>query len=110
MTGKYPYRARPATELCQSQLRHPRGAQLREVHRERIATPGTDFAGFIAAMQGLILRADDALGQRAPVGIGLPGVIDSVNGRQVSSFVDIKPVAAQYRRYKEIKKHLGVSS
>jgi N-acetylglucosamine kinase len=63
------------------------GAQLREVHRERIATPGTDFAGFIAAMQGLILRADDALGLRAPVGIGLPGVIDSVTGRQVSSNV-----------------------
>jgi N-acetylglucosamine kinase len=46
-------------------------ASLREVHRERIATPGTDFAAFVAAMQGLIARAE-ALGLRAPVGIGLP--------------------------------------
>ncbi|MYM31538.1 ROK family protein [Duganella sp. CY15W] len=62
-------------------------ARLREVHRERIATPGTDFAEFIGAMQGLIERADAALGLRAPVGIGLPGVIDSVTGRQLSSNV-----------------------
>lgn len=63
------------------------GARLREVHRERIATPGTDFAGFIAAMQDLIARGDAALGMRAPVGIGLPGVIDSETGRQLSSNV-----------------------
>jgi N-acetylglucosamine kinase len=63
------------------------GQQLREVHRERIATPGTDFAAFVAAMQGLIARGDEALGLRAPVGIGLPGVIDSVTGRQLSSNV-----------------------
>jgi N-acetylglucosamine kinase len=63
------------------------GQQLREVHRERIATPGTDFAAFVAAMQGLIARGDEALGLRAPVGIGLPGVIDSVSGRQLSSNV-----------------------
>lgn len=63
------------------------GQQLREVHRERIATPGTDFAAFIAAIQGLIARGDAALGLRAPVGIGLPGIIDSVTGRQLSSNV-----------------------
>lgn len=63
------------------------GAQLCEVHRERIATPGTDFAEFIAAMQGLIARGDAALGMRAAVGIGLPGVIDSDTGRQLSSNV-----------------------
>ncbi|MYN27849.1 ROK family protein [Duganella levis] len=63
------------------------GAQLREVHRERIATPGTDFAEFIAAMHGLIARGDVALGLRAAVGIGLPGVIDSDTGRQLSSNV-----------------------
>lgn len=63
------------------------GDRLREVHRERIATPGTDFAEFTAAMQGLIERADAALGLRAPVGIGLPGVIDSATGRQLSSNV-----------------------
>ncbi|TFW17995.1 ROK family protein [Duganella callida] len=63
------------------------GAQLHEVHRERIATPGTDFTEFVAAIQGLIDRADRALGLRAPVGIGLPGVIDAVTGRQLSSNV-----------------------
>jgi len=63
------------------------GKQLREVHRERIATPGTDFAEFSAAIGGLIARADQALGLRAAVGIGLPGVIDSVTGRQLSSNV-----------------------
>ncbi|MDL2353759.1 MAG: ROK family protein [Pseudomonadota bacterium] len=60
---------------------------LIEVHRERIATPGTDFAAFLQAMEGLIGRADAALGLRAPVGIGLPGVIDSVSGRHLSSNV-----------------------
>jgi N-acetylglucosamine kinase len=60
---------------------------LREVHRERIATPGADFAAFITAMQGLTERADAALGLRAPIGIGLPGVIDSATGRQLSSNV-----------------------
>jgi N-acetylglucosamine kinase len=63
------------------------GQQLREVHRERVATPGTDFAAFIAAIQGLIARGDEALGLRAPAGIGLPGIIDSVSGRQLSSHV-----------------------
>lgn len=63
------------------------GAALHEVHRERIATPGTDFAGFLAAMQSLVVRADASLGLRAPVGIGLPGVVDNVTGRQLSSNV-----------------------
>jgi hypothetical protein len=29
------------------------------------------------------------------------------HGRQVSSFAEIKPVASQYRRYKEIKKAIA---
>ncbi|RFP15348.1 ROK family protein [Duganella sp. BJB488] len=63
------------------------GHELKEVHRERIATPGTDFAEFLLAIQGLVGRADKALGLRAPVGVGLPGVIDSATGRQLSSNV-----------------------
>ncbi|GJJ01619.1 transcriptional regulator [Duganella rhizosphaerae] len=63
------------------------GHELKEFHRERIATPGTDFAEFLLAIQGLVGRADKALGLRAPVGIGLPGVIDSATGRQLSSNV-----------------------
>jgi N-acetylglucosamine kinase len=60
---------------------------LAEAHRERIATPGTDFAAFVQAIECLVARADAALGLRAPVGIGLPGVIDGVTGRQLSSNV-----------------------
>ena len=63
------------------------GHELKEAHRERIATPGTDFAEFLLAIQGLVGRADQALGLRAAVGIGLPGVIDSATGRQLSSNV-----------------------
>ncbi len=63
------------------------GAQLQERHRERIATPGHDFSGFMAAIAALVARADAALGCRAAVGVGLPGVIDSASGRQVSSNV-----------------------
>ena len=60
---------------------------LAEVHRERIATPGTDFDAFVQAMAALLERGDAALGVRAPAGIGLPGIIDSATGRQVSSNV-----------------------
>ena len=60
---------------------------LLEVQRERIATPGIDFAAFVQAIVDLVARADLALGMRAPVGIGLPGVIDSATGRQISSNV-----------------------
>ena len=60
---------------------------LAEVHRERIATPGTDFDAFVREMTALVERGDAALGLRAPAGIGLPGIIDSASGRQVSSNV-----------------------
>jgi N-acetylglucosamine kinase len=71
------------------------GAGLREVFRERIATPGTDFHAFVAAIACLVQRGDaalaaqpDAAGSRiAPAGIGLPGVVDSATGRQLSSNV-----------------------
>jgi len=70
---------------------------LRAVYRERIATPAVDFTHFVLAMQALIERADAAAGSRAATGIGLPGVIDSDTGRQVSSNVPAlngRPVAA----------------
>lgn len=73
------------------------GGELQEVFRERVATPGTDFAAFLAAISGLVARADAAIGTAAPVGIGLPGVIDSASGCQLSSNVPAlngRPVAA----------------
>ena len=69
------------------------GGPLREAFRERIATPGTDFHAFVGAIKGLVARGDAALAalgtqaSPAPVGIGLPGIIDSATGRQVSSNV-----------------------
>ena len=71
------------------------GGELQEVFRERVATPGTDFNEFVSAIAGLVARGDAALAARpgaasaprAPVGIGLPGVVDSATGRQISSNV-----------------------
>ncbi len=64
-----------------------RDGALEEVFRERVATPGDDFAAFVQAIVDLVARGDAALGMAAPVGIGLPGVIDSASGRQLSSNV-----------------------
>jgi len=66
------------------------GGELREVFRERVATPGDDFHAFVAAIAGLVARGDAALGRQAfpaPAGVGLPGVVDSATGRQLSSNV-----------------------
>lgn len=62
-------------------------AGLREVFRERIATPGHDFLAFVQGVAGLVRRADAALGAPAAVGIGLPGIADPASGRQLSSNV-----------------------
>ncbi len=62
-------------------------AGLREAWRERVATPGHDFSAFVQAVAGLVEGADAALGAAAPVGIGLPGVVDPASGRQLSSNV-----------------------
>ena len=60
---------------------------LVERHRRRVATPRYDFDEFIQAVAGLVEEADTALGRRAVVGIGLPGIIDTQSGRQLSSNV-----------------------
>jgi len=59
--------------------------ELRELHRERVATPGADFEAFAAAVSGLVARADGSLGVRGLLGMGLPGVVDAVSGAQLSS-------------------------
>lgn len=61
--------------------------ELTEVARDRVATPANDYSAFIQAVVGLVESGDAALGNIAPVGIGLPGVTDSSTGRQVSSNV-----------------------
>ncbi|MBV8502425.1 MAG: ROK family protein [Paucibacter sp.] len=60
---------------------------LHERHRRRVATPREDFAAFEQAVIDLVTEADTALGLTASVGLGLPGIIDPVTGRQLSSNV-----------------------
>lgn len=73
-------------------------ADLQVLHRQRVATPGTDFNAFIEAVAGLVEQADAALGVDAadggalrpalpPVGLGMPGIVDTATGRQLSSNV-----------------------
>ncbi|HEY1091366.1 MAG TPA: ROK family protein [Burkholderiaceae bacterium] len=59
--------------------------QLEERHRRRVTTPREDFAAFQQAIADLVDEADTALGQRAPVGLGLPGIVDAATGRHLSS-------------------------
>ncbi len=60
---------------------------LLERHRRRVATPRHDFDEFIQAVAALVAEADAVLAQRAVVGIGLPGIVDTQSGRQLSSNV-----------------------
>ncbi|MDI4632649.1 ROK family protein [Pelomonas sp. V22] len=60
---------------------------LVERHRRRVATPRDDYAVFQQAITELVGEADSAVGQRAAVGLGLPGIIDAATGRQLSSNV-----------------------
>lgn len=60
---------------------------LVERHRRRVATPRDDYAAFQQAICELVGEADAAVGQRAAVGLGLPGIIDAATGRQLSSNV-----------------------
>lgn len=62
-------------------------ATLDVVHRQRVDTPSHDFAAFVDAIAMLVAGADAAIGGRAPIGLGLPGVRDRVTGRQLSSNV-----------------------
>ena len=45
----------------------------RELLRERIATPRNDYSSTLAAIVGLIERAEKTLGDRGSVGVGIPG-------------------------------------
>ncbi len=49
-------------------------------HRERVATPRGDYPGTLAAIEGLVARAEAALGAAGTVGVGLPGAISPATG------------------------------
>lgn len=62
-------------------------ARLQVHHRQRVATPTDDYDSFVDTLSGLVLQADAALGVRAPVGIGVPGIVDASSGKHLSANV-----------------------
>ena len=52
----------------------------RILHRERVATPQGDYYETLAAMVGLVERAEAALGQTGRVGVGIPGAESLATG------------------------------
>ena len=55
-------------------------AQGQELWRQRVWTPQGDYAGTLGAILGLIRAAEEALGDRAQVGIGIPGSVSPLTG------------------------------
>lgn len=62
-------------------------ADLLVRHRQRVPTPTDNYGQFVDALAGLVLEADAVLGVRAPVGLGVPGIIDSASGNHLSANV-----------------------
>lgn len=56
----------------------------RELLRRRIATPQGDYMATVMAVAGLVEAAEDELGRRGSVGIGIPGA-ESLPGGQVKN-------------------------
>jgi fructokinase len=56
------------------------GDNGREVARRRVATPAGDYEGTLAAIAGLVGDLESAAGERASVGIGIPGTISPATG------------------------------
>jgi fructokinase len=52
----------------------------RVLHRERIATPRSDYPGTVRAMASLVAATEAATGQRGTVGVGMPGTISPATG------------------------------
>lgn len=51
-----------------------------ELLRRRVATPRGDYPGTLATIAGLVRSAEDELGRRGTVGIGIPGAESRVTG------------------------------
>jgi len=51
-----------------------------ERFRKRIATPQGDYAATLRAVASLVHEAEAALGERATVGVGIPGALSRVTG------------------------------
>lgn len=55
-------------------------ASLEVRYRRRVSTPVHDYHGLVNAIVDLVLGADVALGCRAPLGVGVPGIVDAATG------------------------------
>ena len=51
-----------------------------EILRQRVPTPKEDYRGTVAAIAGLIGKVEGELGEKATVGIGMPGAISPATG------------------------------
>ncbi|MDA8094054.1 MAG: ROK family protein [Betaproteobacteria bacterium] len=51
-----------------------------ELLRRRVATPGADYRGTLAAIAGLVRDAESSLGTPASIGIGTPGTLSRATG------------------------------
>lgn len=52
-----------------------------ELLRQRVATPRDDYAATVAAIAGLVARAESELGCPGTVGVGTPGTVSRLSGR-----------------------------
>ena len=52
----------------------------REVLRRRVATPQGDYAATLRSISSLVLDAENELGAKASVGVGMPGALSRVTG------------------------------
>ncbi len=52
-----------------------------ELLRRRVPTPRGDYRGTLLAVSGLVEEAENQLGQRGSIGIGIPGAESRVTGR-----------------------------
>ncbi|WP_342113505.1 ROK family protein [Pseudoduganella sp. OTU4001] len=62
-------------------------AALQVRYRQRVPTPTHDFDVFVNALCGMVRQADEELGERAALGLGVPGIIDAATGAHLSANV-----------------------
>ena len=57
----------------------------RELFRKRVDTPRNDYERTLKAIEGLVLDAEKATGQRGSVGLGIPGTLSPFTGKVKNS-------------------------
>lgn len=75
--------------------------QGQERHRERVPTPRHDYEGTVAAIAGLVRRAEAHVGEPCSVGVGMPGAISPATGlvkNANSTWLNGQPFAEDLQR------------